>query len=407
MANNRKILYVDDDANNRAVFLASFEEEFDIEVAESGEAALRFLRQHSVAIVVSDQRMPGLAGNELLAKVKSLWPRTVRMIVTGYADVDAILRSVNDGLVARYVVKPWETDQLQQMLRWGLEAHELASEKHGMRIQARLLESERLATLGAIQMSFLHEVATLLSYITGSVAELEAFSGHTEYLLDLVDNDAKRPTQDLRQLQVLLADFPEVLDDLRTGASLLTHFRDEVCRMVIGRTSADETSANETFADEKSSCTGEEVHKAILFAITVNKTEATLASADLRYESSEQPPGVAMSFKDLMQVLINLTRNAIQSHSPQYHGNEVVIRIKSDNKKQQALLSISDNGEGMSEELLGRLGKQFHTTRETGTGLGTFRCKTLVSHAGGSLSFHSEPRKGTTAIVAVPLASKA
>ena len=85
-------------------------------------------REGPVAVVISDQRMPEMTGVEFLARVFALHPTTVRIILTGFADMDAIIRSINDGHVYAYITKPWEPDQLKQVVRRAVEHHALAVE---------------------------------------------------------------------------------------------------------------------------------------------------------------------------------------------------------------------------------------------------------------------------------------
>lgn len=400
-----KILYVDDEDANRVVFAIALEDEFDVSVAKNGQEALDYLEQHEVAIVVSDQRMPGMSGNELLQQIKKRWPTSIRMIITGYADVNAILQSMNEGLVARYVVKPWDEDELRRMLRWGLQAYAMANAEGGDVLQARLLESERLATLGAIQASFLHELGTPLSYISGAASELELLGTFAPELIELIKNDTTRDPKQWLQLTYFLTDASEILANLQTGARLLVHLRDEVRHLT-----------SPAARDAHSVCDGEAVQRAIHFCIAVNKADAILAKTTLRYEEEGTPPDLALSPEDLMQVLINLTRNAVQAHSSdgqssQGQQREVVIKIQKQVESGTntddggfALLSITDNGEGMSTKLAGTIGKQFYSTRDTGTGLGVFKCRTIIGAVGGSLTYESKLGEGTTAIARLPLA---
>ncbi len=391
------ILYVDDEEANRVVFQAAFEDRFRVEVVDSGESALRFMEQHEVAVIVSDQRMVGMKGNELLARVRERWPRTVRIIVTAYKDVDAILQAVNDGLVARYLVKPWDETDLVEILEWGLQVYALAFETYGDRLQHRLLESEKLAALGALHASFLHELGTPLSYIFGSVGELAQLSQYSPELLKLIAMDTTRPAQEWNRVRRFLADFPEILDNLQTGANLLTHLREDVHRLV----KSTESDHHHSTCDEMG------VKRAIQFAMSVNKRDALLARISLRYEPPQQIPQLQIAQEDLMLVLINLTRNAIQSFTPDRAGNEVILSLDSDTTMGMARISIADNGMGMSDEVTSTIGRQFYTTREAGTGLGIFRCKALLGRIGGSLEYSSQVGRGTIATAVIPAAGAA
>jgi response regulator RpfG family c-di-GMP phosphodiesterase len=112
------VVYVDDERANRVVFETSLRE-FNLLTADSGAAGLALLEAHDVAVLVTDMRMPGMSGDELLRTAKERFPRTIRMVVTAYADVDPILRAINEGLVARHI-KPWRATA-RPILRWACE----------------------------------------------------------------------------------------------------------------------------------------------------------------------------------------------------------------------------------------------------------------------------------------------
>jgi CheY-like chemotaxis protein len=151
-----RILYVDDERSNRLVFEQSLSE-FDVQTAESGEHALELLANTTeFAVIVTDMRMPGMSGEELLRVVKERHPEVIRMVVTAHKDVGPILRAINEGLVARYIIKPWERAEITQILRWACEAWTFGRDSAAL--HRRLLETERLATLGSIASLLVHDL---------------------------------------------------------------------------------------------------------------------------------------------------------------------------------------------------------------------------------------------------------
>ena len=107
----------------------TFEDDYEVLTAASPSAGLELLERNApVAVVISDQRMPELSGVEFLAKVFERHPSTVRIILTGFADMDATIGAINDSHVYAYVTKPWEPDQLKQVIRRAVEHHELTRE---------------------------------------------------------------------------------------------------------------------------------------------------------------------------------------------------------------------------------------------------------------------------------------
>lgn len=110
------VLFVDDEPYILESLKELFSKKYRVFTATSGEDALEIARQNDIAIVMSDQRMPGMKGVEVLRAIRELSPNTMRILLTGFADVDAILDSVNVGEVFRYVRKPWDVDNLTSIL---------------------------------------------------------------------------------------------------------------------------------------------------------------------------------------------------------------------------------------------------------------------------------------------------
>jgi CheY-like chemotaxis protein len=129
MSSRPRILVVDDEEAILETMAFTFEDDYEVLTSASPREALALLeREGPVAVVISDQRMPEMTGVEFLARVFALHPTTVRIILTGFADMDAIIRAINDGHVYAYITKPWEPDQLKQVVRRAVDHHALAVE---------------------------------------------------------------------------------------------------------------------------------------------------------------------------------------------------------------------------------------------------------------------------------------
>jgi len=109
-------LFVDDEERVLNALRALFRDRFEIEIATSGAQALERLRARRFHVLVSDQRMPGMQGVELLREARQIAPDTVRLLLTGYADLAAIIGSVNEGEVFRFISKPWQEEELRATL---------------------------------------------------------------------------------------------------------------------------------------------------------------------------------------------------------------------------------------------------------------------------------------------------
>jgi DNA-binding NtrC family response regulator len=113
-AKENSILFVDDERRVLTSMRAMFRRDYNVLLANSGEEALEILKANSVDVVVSDQRMPGMTGVDVLKAVKDLAPNTMRILLTGYADLKAIEESINDAEVFRYLMKPCPSIELRE-----------------------------------------------------------------------------------------------------------------------------------------------------------------------------------------------------------------------------------------------------------------------------------------------------
>ncbi len=129
MPERPRLLIVDDEEAILETMTFTFEDEYEVLTAADAETALRTLDEKApVAVVLTDQRMPGMTGVEFLAHVYQRHPTTARMILTGFADLEAIIQAINDGHVYAYITKPWEPDQLKQVVKHAVDHHRLALE---------------------------------------------------------------------------------------------------------------------------------------------------------------------------------------------------------------------------------------------------------------------------------------
>jgi serine/threonine-protein kinase len=120
-----RILFVDDEERILNAVRALFRQDYEVTTAEGGEAALEALNTLDFHVIVSDQRMPGITGVELLRQARTLAPNAVRMLLTGYTDLAALVGSINQGEIFKFVMKPWDNDEIRRSMadaaRIGLE----------------------------------------------------------------------------------------------------------------------------------------------------------------------------------------------------------------------------------------------------------------------------------------------
>jgi DNA-binding NtrC family response regulator len=133
------VLVVDDESDILRAFELSYGDDFTVLTAEGGARALDVLKNEDVSVIVSDQRMPGMDGSEFLERSMAVRPNSVRIVLTGYTDIDALVRAVNRSRIYRYLTKPWDDEEMRTALTRAIELFNLAREN------TRLVEELRRA----------------------------------------------------------------------------------------------------------------------------------------------------------------------------------------------------------------------------------------------------------------------
>ena len=128
MSTRPAILFVDDEERIVNQLRIIFRQKYNVYTATSGQEALQILKAQSIDVLVSDQRMPGMLGVELLCEVRKYSPQTMRMLLTGYSDLAAIVGSVNEGEVFRFINKPWDHNDIQSIVADAVAAGQAARE---------------------------------------------------------------------------------------------------------------------------------------------------------------------------------------------------------------------------------------------------------------------------------------
>ncbi len=147
------LLIVDDEPNVCDSVHDLLRREFRVLKAHSAEEGCRLMQQEEVHIVMSDQRMPLISGVELLTKVKARYPQAIRMLFTGFADLESVIAAINQGHIFQFVRKPWQPEELQMALRQAASEYErletiarereqLLDEINGLKNRLSALESE-------------------------------------------------------------------------------------------------------------------------------------------------------------------------------------------------------------------------------------------------------------------------
>lgn len=389
-------LVVDDEPDILDAIQRLFRKDYRVLTARTAQQALDIVEQEDVQVVMSDQRMPRMSGIEFLAKLHQTRPDIVRVLFTGYSNIDHVIDAINEGHVYRYISKPWKPAELKLFVAQAFEYYESRRERaellerlqqanERLEDQNAMLSSanEELKILDRIKNVFMevvsHELNTPIAIILGYVfllrKELDGKYGKvTDKALSGIDSSAMRlKSISNRIFKMLSEEGPASTLDLEQLA--IADFIEGVRTQV------------EPFLDKR--------HQSLEVDIAGGIDE------------------IRADREKLTDVFLNLIMNAIKfSHD----GQTIQLRIAPAGERQQMVeFCVEDQGIGISEEDLAQIFNAFFSTFESrhhssgdfefgkrGIGLGLSVAKRFTEMHGGSIDVHSTEGQGSRFTVRLP-----
>ncbi len=212
------ILIVDDESRIIRTLGRLMRPHYQTFLANSGEEALDILRNNRIHVIISDQRMPEMTGVELLSKVKQLSPNTTRVLLTGYSDLSAVVNSVNEGEIFRYITKPWNNDELFKTVKQAADISlklfdvkvvpENKSETSGDNETSTILTLDSSASLKPTLEGIIGRKAQIVSVISPTDA-MDYLATHDVNIV--VTNSSDNLKEDLAFVKVTKANYPQIL----------------------------------------------------------------------------------------------------------------------------------------------------------------------------------------------------
>ncbi|MEX1310300.1 MAG: hybrid sensor histidine kinase/response regulator [Candidatus Sulfomarinibacteraceae bacterium] len=373
---NDTILYIDDDESNLLVLKATCSGELNVITASSGAEGLDILAEREVAVLLVDQRMPGMTGVEVFEVAQEKYPDSVRILITAYTDLTEAIAAINRGHIRRYLRKPWEPEELKAALKEAVEIFQ--TRKKIADLETRLLETERTYALGVVAAGVAHELRNPLAAMSMNLElarmRLDAMNR------SLAGGESVDPSH--------LISLAKALEKLEGAA-------DNAKKIAEGLELSNRRRDLELTAD-----------LAEILDLTIKFMRAALLKRARLQVDTDAVPVVQGSPQELGQVLINLLVNAMQAvPDGPASDNLVGVRLAPASELGWVELQVYDNGEGIPENVLGRVFDPFFTTKtQGGTGLGLAISKKIVEESGGTITAESEAGKGTSFTVRLPVA---
>lgn len=382
------VLYIDDEENNIIVFRNAFFRYYNIFTALSGEQGLEVLRKEDIHLVITDQKMPGMTGVEVLEQVVKEFPNTMRMILTAYSDIEVIMKAINECGIYQYLLKPWEAREVKIVIDNALENHRLT--EHNRALVQNLKEANE----------------GLEVKVKERTEELERINAIKDKLFSIISHDLRTPMASFKVfLDVLMSFRSGDIDQEKLDAYYLKMhgYIHSVMNLLDNLLNWSLTQLGEKQAVLAEVDLVKQVQETIeLSAPAASKKKLTIK------ESYGEEPALVLGDQNMISLILrNLIGNAIKfSHE----GSQIEVSLRREGDK--ISVAVADEGVGMSEEVLQDLfDPAIHissrgTGEEKGAGLGLKLCKEFVEMQTGDLSVRSEHKKGTTFICSLPVAAR-
>ena len=273
-AKKARILFVDDEERILTALRSVFRANYQVLTATSGAQALELIKKFQPHVVVSDQRMPGMTGVELLRQVKEAAPASVRLLLTGYSDLAAIVGSVNEGEVFRFVSKPWDNEEIQGIIA---EAAAIALELAATAATPPILP-ERM------------EAGILLIGVAGeTAATVKRFVGGACPLREAADFDAAIGQLDAHETALVIVELGKRREESLPALKVLKHERPEI--LVIVLTEASDSELVIELINQA------QIFRFINKPVDTEKLKTYVQGALTRYQSFKQNPHLTRQHK--------------------------------------------------------------------------------------------------------------
>lgn len=378
------ILYVDDEERSLTAFRRALGERFRVFTANSAAEGLKLLEQHKdeLGVLMTDQRMPGEKGVQLLERARQMHPRMIRILATAYSDFEVAIDAVNTGAIYKYVSKPWDPPQLEMTLRRALEfflvqreRDELLKEKlsalHNMMI------TDRVISLGVAAAGLGH-------YVRNSLVAVQTF-------LDLAPSKLQEESVRLEELR-----NPNFWQDF------YQHVQGQVRR--IGQLLGGLQQASE----QRDFHFGDKIHLRPFVSKILAEAGPLLATKALQVENliPDDLPEITVDepkFRQLFELLFKDEVINLPSGSAITLKARVIPGLPG--RADQVEFELADNGPGVSPEALRSVFDPFFVRHDDPQefGINLMTCYFIVYHHGGRIQVQNRPPTGTVFTCTLPV----
>lgn len=384
-----QLLIIDDEEEILKALRRQFRREYDVYVAVNAEEGLRIIKEVPVQVIITDQRMPGITGVQFLARAKKELPDATRLLLTGYADIQAVIDAINEGNVFRYITKPWDAQELATIVRE-------AFERHALLVQNRRLVEELRAANAQLEQHVRERTAELAE----ANARLRAANAQKDYFISMAAHDLRNPLTLILGFVESLLDSPNCTEEERRRyLTLVQRSAEGMARLLDDLLDIAQIERGQI-----------ELHPAAVDlgaflseVVAANHLIAERKGIALAYEPPPEPITARFDRDRIEQVLNNLISNAVK-----FSRSGTTVTISAAATVDEIRIAVIDQGPGIPAEETARIFDEFTrgsarpTAGEHSTGLGLAICQRIVALHSGRIEVESEVGRGSRFIVVLP-----
>ena len=394
-----KILFIDDEPSSLTAFRSVFRDYYDISLALSAEEGYRIMQQEHIDIVISDQRMPGISGAEFLQKIRVEFPDTVRMLITGYTDIDTVVQSINGSMISYYFSKPYDERDMKAILDNTFEKIKLMKENRALTQQLRDLVTELTGKKENLEKEIIHRQA-IQDELTIALDKAAESSRFKSSLMANLNHEFRTPMNSILGFSEMIHSA-DTHKDIRDMAGLINISGKRLLKTLNAITDLARFDADPHVTSN------EKINLSELTERITNDFQNLAFRKGLTLKPHIEKDICTLFVTSFAsQIISNLIDNAIKFSN---EGN-IIIHLYQEIKEGnvQAVFKVKDPGIGISPDFRNTIFQDFRQESEgfgrkfEGLGIGLSLAKKILDRVNGIISFESEEGKGTEFCVRFP-----
>jgi signal transduction histidine kinase len=379
---SHNLLIIDDEIDIVKALRRQFRRHYNIYVANSAAAGYEIMTEVPIHVIISDQRMPGMSGVEFFHRVKHEFPDAIRLLLTGYADLQSVIAAINDGNVFRYIGKPWNPEELDTIVREACIKHDLILENRSL-----------LQKLQEANHSLEHRVFERTTELHQVNEQLRLVNAQKDRFMGMVAHDLRGPIGSIQMCAELLRALAPGAEEQIMFTSMIEETAHNALYLINDLLDVATIESGNLIIEPKIV----DLPQLIERIGQMNRLIAERKGIQLTVDCPPTLTKARFDPRRIEQVLDNLLSNAFKySHQ----ATTVTLRFWADGA--DLIFAVSDQGQGIPPADLQNLFKSFHraSTRPTGTekstGLGLAICKRIIELHHGEILVESVMAIGTT-----------